>query len=90
VKHVWSRFALSDRDDIFSHIEAESPRAAVHVDEQIADAARRLLHFLTAAGPGASMARASWSFRARPMSRPIWSTPILFASARAPRRADVA
>jgi addiction module RelE/StbE family toxin len=28
VKHVWSRFALSDRDDIFSHIEAESPRAA--------------------------------------------------------------
>jgi toxin ParE1/3/4 len=39
VKHVWSRFALSDRADIFSHIEAESPRAAVHVDEQIADAA---------------------------------------------------
>jgi toxin ParE1/3/4 len=52
VKHVWSRFALSDRDDIFSHIEAESPRAAVHVDEQIVDAARRLLHFPDSGRPG--------------------------------------
>jgi toxin ParE1/3/4 len=45
VKLVWSRFALSDRDAIFSYIEAENPRAAIHVDEQIADAARRLLDF---------------------------------------------
>jgi toxin ParE1/3/4 len=36
----------------FSHIEAESPRAAVHVDEQIADAARRLLHFPDSGRPG--------------------------------------
>ena len=43
MKLVWSRFALSDRDGIFSYIEAENPRAAVHVDEQIANAARRLL-----------------------------------------------
>ena len=40
MKLVWSRFALSDRDGIFSYIEAENPRAAVHVDEQIANAAR--------------------------------------------------
>jgi len=49
---VWSRFAWSDRDDIFSYIEADSPRAAVHVDEQIADAARRLLDFPESGRPG--------------------------------------
>ena len=32
MKLVWSRFAWSDRDDIFSYIEAESPRAAVKID----------------------------------------------------------
>ena len=55
MKHVWSRFALSDRDDIFSHIEAESPRAAVHVDEQIADAAPRAGHSAHALGRGLSV-----------------------------------
>ena len=49
---VWSRFALSDRDGIFSYIEAENPRAAVHVDEQIANAARRLLDFPDSGRPG--------------------------------------
>jgi toxin ParE1/3/4 len=52
LKLVWSRFALSDRDDIFSYIEAENPRAAVHVDERIADAARRLLDFPESGRPG--------------------------------------
>ncbi|MES5487648.1 type II toxin-antitoxin system RelE/ParE family toxin [Bradyrhizobium sp. INPA03-11B] len=52
MKLVWSRFALSDRDEIFSYIEAESPRAAVHVDEQIADATRRLLDFPDSGRPG--------------------------------------
>ena len=52
MKLVWTRFALSDRDDIFSYIEAENPRAAVHVDEQIADAARRLLDFPDSGRPG--------------------------------------
>ncbi|MGY4363995.1 toxin ParE1/3/4 [Bradyrhizobium sp. LB1.3] len=52
MKLVWSRFALSDRDGIFSYIEAENPRAAVHVDEQIADAARRLLDFPDSGRPG--------------------------------------
>ena len=30
-----------DRDTIFSYIERENPRAAVHVDEEIAGAVRR-------------------------------------------------
>lgn len=52
MKLVWSRFALSDRDDIFSYIEAVSPVAAVHVDERISDAARRLLDFPDSGRPG--------------------------------------
>lgn len=52
MKLVWSRFAFSDRDDIFSYIEAENPRAAVHVDERIADVARRLLDFPDSGRPG--------------------------------------
>ena len=52
MKLVWSRYALSDRDGIFSYIEVENPRAAVHVDEQIAYAARRLLDFPDSGRPG--------------------------------------
>ncbi|WP_192360791.1 type II toxin-antitoxin system RelE/ParE family toxin [Mesorhizobium mediterraneum] len=49
---VWARFALSDREDIFTHIEAENPRAAVHVDQQIVLAARRLIDFPESGRPG--------------------------------------
>ncbi len=42
---VWSAFALSDRDNIFTHIERENPAAAIAVDERIAVAARRLRDF---------------------------------------------
>lgn len=52
MKLVWSRFAVSDREGIFTYIEAENPRAAVHVDERIADAARRLLDFPDSGRPG--------------------------------------
>jgi toxin ParE1/3/4 len=52
VKLVWSPFALSDRDAIFSHIEADNPRAAVHVDEQIDVAVRRLIEFPESGRPG--------------------------------------
>lgn len=52
MKLVWSRFAFSDRDDIFSYIEAENPRSAVRVDEQIADAVKRLLDFPDSGRPG--------------------------------------
>lgn len=31
----WSLFALSDREVIFDYIEADSPRAAVSIDDRI-------------------------------------------------------
>jgi toxin ParE1/3/4 len=40
---VWAQYALDDRETIFSYIESADPRAAVHVDEEIVGAARRLL-----------------------------------------------
>ncbi len=49
---VWAQFALSDRDDIFTYIETESPRAAVHVDDQIVASVRRLLDFPESGRPG--------------------------------------
>ena len=52
MKLVWSRFALADRDDIFTHIEADNPKAAVHVDEQIVPSVRRLVEFPESGRPG--------------------------------------
>ena len=52
MKLVWSAFALSDRDGIFTHIEAENPRAAIALDERIAAAARRLVEFPESGRPG--------------------------------------
>ncbi|CAM5279242.1 MAG: type II toxin-antitoxin system RelE/ParE family toxin [Xanthobacteraceae bacterium] len=52
MKLVWSAFAPADRDGIFSHIEAENPRAAIAVDERIAAAARLLLDFPESGRPG--------------------------------------
>ena len=49
---VWSAFALSDRDAIFTHIEGENPAAAIAVDERIATAARRLCDFPESGRPG--------------------------------------
>jgi toxin ParE1/3/4 len=45
VKLAWSAFALSDRDAIFTFIEADNPAAAITVDERIVAAARRLIDF---------------------------------------------
>ncbi|URK86170.1 type II toxin-antitoxin system RelE/ParE family toxin (plasmid) [Rhizobium sp. RCAM05350] len=52
MKLVWSAFALSDRDGIFTHIETDNPAAAVTVDERIAAALRRLLDFPESGRPG--------------------------------------
>lgn len=49
---VWSAFALSDRDGIFTHIEADSPAAAIAIDERIVAAARRLRDFPESGRPG--------------------------------------
>ena len=42
---VWSAFALSDRDRIFTYIEAENPTAAIATDERIEFAVHRLVDF---------------------------------------------
>jgi toxin ParE1/3/4 len=52
VRLVWAQHALADRDDIFKHIEADNPRAAVNVDDQIVAALRRLLDFPESGRPG--------------------------------------
>ena len=49
---VWAQYALDDRDTIFSYIESENPKAAIHVDEEIARAVRRLLDFPESGRPG--------------------------------------
>lgn len=45
MKLLWSAFALADRDGIFTHIEADNPRAAIVIDERIAAAVRLLVDF---------------------------------------------
>jgi len=45
VKLTWSAHALSDRDAIFTYIEADNPAAAILIDERIVATARRLLDF---------------------------------------------
>nr|WP_305112941.1 type II toxin-antitoxin system RelE/ParE family toxin [Shinella lacus] len=40
-----SAFALSDRDSIFTYIEAVNPSAAILIDERIVGATRRLIDF---------------------------------------------
>ncbi|RJT28477.1 type II toxin-antitoxin system RelE/ParE family toxin [Mesorhizobium waimense] len=52
MKLVWSALALSDRDGIFTHIEADNPAAAITVDERIEAAARRLRDFPESGRPG--------------------------------------
>ncbi|MBZ9989281.1 type II toxin-antitoxin system RelE/ParE family toxin [Mesorhizobium sp. BH1-1-5] len=49
---VWSVLALSDRDGIFTHIEAENPMAAIAIDERIITATSRLQDFPESGRPG--------------------------------------
>ncbi len=52
MKLEWSVFAFADRERIFDHIEADSPRAAIAADDAIAEAARRLIDFPQSGRPG--------------------------------------
>lgn len=52
MKLFWSAFALSDRDGIFIHIEADNPAAAIAIDERIVAATRRLRDFPEIGRPG--------------------------------------
>ena len=45
MKIAWSPLALSDRDGIFTHIEADNPAAAIAIDERIVAAISRLRDF---------------------------------------------
>lgn len=45
MKLEWSVFSFADREGIFDYIEADSPRAAIAVDDAIAEAARQLIDF---------------------------------------------
>ncbi|WP_267551819.1 type II toxin-antitoxin system RelE/ParE family toxin [Rhizobium rhizogenes] len=42
---VWAQYALDDREQIFSYIEAKTKGCAVHIDVAIESAARRLIEF---------------------------------------------
>ncbi|MBS1823373.1 MAG: type II toxin-antitoxin system RelE/ParE family toxin [Acidobacteria bacterium] len=48
----WSLFALADREAIFDYIEAESPLAAVAVDDRIREQAEALKDFPEMGRPG--------------------------------------
>jgi addiction module RelE/StbE family toxin len=52
VRIEWTQAALDDRDAIFDYIEADSPRAAVAVDERIEAAVQRLVDHPESGRPG--------------------------------------
>jgi toxin ParE1/3/4 len=48
----WSAYALADRNAIFDYIEADSPRAAITVDERIREQVETLRKFPESGRPG--------------------------------------
>lgn len=48
----WSVFSLDDRNAIFDYIEADSPQAAVTVDDRIEQQVEELIHFPEMGRPG--------------------------------------
>ena len=52
MKVVWTSQALQDRADIWDHIVADSPRAAVGIDALFGEAAARLARFPLLGRPG--------------------------------------
>lgn len=48
----WSVFAQADRDAIFDYIEADSPQAAITVDDRIRQQIETLAHFPESGRPG--------------------------------------
>ena len=52
MKIEWTPAALADRDAIFDCIEADSPRAAISIDERIEAAVERLVDFPESGRPG--------------------------------------
>ncbi len=52
MKLEWSVHATADRDEIFDHIEADNPRAAIAVDDRIQAQVKNLLRFPNSGRPG--------------------------------------
>ncbi|WP_158815882.1 type II toxin-antitoxin system RelE/ParE family toxin [Methylocapsa sp. S129] len=52
MKLEWSHFALSDRDEIFDYLEADSPRAAIMMDDRISAFVALLIEFPERGRPG--------------------------------------
>lgn len=52
MKIVWSLLAISDREAIFDYIEADSPRAAARIDDQIEAQMDQLPTFPESGRPG--------------------------------------
>ncbi len=48
----WSAYALADRDAIFDYIEADSPQAAITVDNRIRERVEMLIQFPQSGRPG--------------------------------------
>jgi len=48
----WSRFAQADREAIFDYIEADSPKAAITVDDRIRQQVEELMKFPEIGRPG--------------------------------------
>jgi len=48
----WSRFAQADREAIFDYIEADSPQAAITVDDRIRQQIDELMKFPEIGRPG--------------------------------------
>ena len=48
----WSQFAYADRDAIFDYIEADSPQAAIAVDDRIRQQIEELIKFPEIGRPG--------------------------------------
>jgi plasmid stabilization system protein ParE len=80
MKLIWARYALDDRETIFSYIERENPRAAVHVDEEIVRATRRLLEYPESGRPGRWLELGSLLYRAHHTSQPMSRQPIGYGS----------
>jgi toxin ParE1/3/4 len=52
MKIVWSLCAIADRDAIFDYIEADSPRAAARIDDQMETQVDHLITFPESGRPG--------------------------------------
>jgi toxin ParE1/3/4 len=76
----WSAYALADRIAIFDYIEADSPQAAVAVDERIREQVEVLARFPQSGRTGRIEGTRELTLAERPTLSPIASQAILSGS----------